>query len=352
MADSRDKKGIETPRASRRGAEGERVDINLGHACNHRCIFCMQSDSGSDQRRFVALETLKQELSYYAEEKGLRSLGLLGGEPTLYPNLEQALDHARACGYDDITINTNGFRLADWNFASLLAEKGVNRYCISLHSEDPAIEDYLSGHKGALIRKMRAIRNLIRLRRIGTVEAVISLNAVLNRKNLPSMDRYILFFRGLGITDIRLNYIRPEGGAKDNRELVPSYAESMAAIMELVERNEGEFGIRLSLGEIPPCVFPQTFFSDDTLRERYIGEYSDRRTFVTSFANRPGPMCDEGGRQRFIWQDLKMDELKTLTEACKSCTFLESCGGVWTNYLEMYGDSEFSPLNPYDGQTG
>jgi MoaA/NifB/PqqE/SkfB family radical SAM enzyme len=335
---------VDTPASSVRGEEAERVDINLGHACNHKCVFCMQGDSGIDQKKWVTLEKLTRELDYYANEKGVHSLGLLGGEPTLYPWLYEGLDLARGFGFDDITINTNGFKLAEWDFARTVAEKGINRYCISLHSEDPAIEDYLSGHKGALIRKMTAIRNLIRLRKEGIRETVISINAVLNAMNLPTMDRFIAFFSHVGIRDIRLNFIRPEGRAANSEDLIPTYKAAIPQLMELVALNEAKFNIRLTFGEIPACVFPKSFFNNTTLRHRYVGEYTDRRTFVTTFGNKEGHLTDGTGRQRFVWQDLKMDELKSYVAACETCVWRGVCGGVWTNYLEMYGDEEFEPI--------
>lgn len=336
-------KKIDAPESSLEGRE-ERVDINLGHACNHKCVFCMQGESGIDQKRWVKLEKLKLELSYYAEKKGIRVLGLLGGEPSLYPWLEDALDHARALGYREITLNTNGFRLGDWDFAKMAAEKGIRRYCISLHSEIPAVEDFLSGQKGSFIRKMRAIRNLTKLRSQGMTDLYISVNAVLNKKNLPTLHNFISFLKHLGILDIRFNFIRPEGRARNNEEVVCTYKEAMPKLMELVRLNESMYKIRLTFGEIPYCVFPPAFFENTQLRRKYIGEYTDRRTFVSTFGNREGNLTDGTGRQRFVWQDLKMDELKSFVAACERCVWRGICGGVWTNYLEMYGDEEFEPL--------
>ncbi len=334
---------IDAPESSRAGNE-ERVDINLGHACNHRCIFCMQANSGVDQKKWVKPDRLREELTYYAREKNVRKLGILGGEPTLYPWLEESLDAARELGYEEITINTNGFRLADETFAAMAVEKGINRYCISLHSEIPAVEDYLSGQKGSYLRKLKAIRNLTKLKARGHGIS-ISINAVLNRKNLPTLDEFVRFFNHLGILDLRFNFIRPEGGAAGNKELVPTYRTAMPKLMELVRLNEALSGTRLTFGEVPYCAYPRAFFSKPGLRRKYIGEYTDRRTFVSTFGNADGHLTDGGGRQRFVWQDLKMDELKIFVPACERCVWREVCGGVWTHYVEMYGGGEFLPLS-------
>ncbi|RJO66892.1 MAG: radical SAM protein [Myxococcales bacterium] len=334
---------IDAPRSAVQG-EAERVDINLGHACNHKCVFCMQSESGIEQKKWVSLDKLREELRFYAEQKGVRSLGLLGGEPTLYPWLEEGLIFAGELGYNDITINTNGFRLGQWEFASMAAERGIRRYCLSIHSEDPAVEDFLSGQKGAFVRKMRAIRNLTKLKASGMRDLTISINAVLNKKNLPTLDRFVKFFKHLGIVDIRFNFIRPEGRAAGRKDIVCTFSEAMPKLMELVALNGREWKIRLSFGEIPYCVYRSDFFKIEPLRRAYIGEYVDRRTFVSTFGNTPGPLSDNDGHQRFIWQDLKMNKLKSFVSACTSCAWREVCGGVWTNYLEMYGDKEFRTL--------
>jgi len=322
---------------------GQRVDINLGHACMHKCIFCVQGDSTTEQRKWVDREKLFAELEYYARELNVKSLGLLGGEPSIYPWLGETLDRARELGYDDITINTNGYRFDEWEFTRDMVERGLNRFCISIHSESPAVEDFLTGRKGALKSKLTAIRNITHIKKVHPAVR-ISINSVLNRRNFATMDRYVAFYKQLGIDDIRFNFIRPEGRSLHNPDIVPTYAEVMPKIMETIRRNEDEFKIHMSLGEIPYCVYPSDFFADKRLRMLYIGEYRDRRTHVSTFGNNPGGIADTEGKQRFVWQQLRMDELKQFVSECHSCPWQPVCGGVWKHYIEMYGEAEFKRL--------
>ncbi len=337
--------GIAAPASAIKG-EGQRADINLGHACNNRCVFCMQGHSSKDQRRWLSLERLKKELDHYADEIGLKSLGLLGGEPTLYPHLFEGLDYARAKGFDDITINTNGYRLAKAEFCDEAVRHGINRYCLSVHSHLEDIEDELSGRKGSMNTKKDAIDNLLSLQREGKGVRSISINAVLTSLNLPTLPEFVEYWAGKGIRDIRFNFVRPEGRAADHKELVPRFTQAMPLLLKAVALNERKWKINLSFGEIPYCIYPQRFFANRVFRGRYIGEYRDRRTHVSSF-NNPGNdgLSDEDGRQRFVWQDLKVDVLKQLTPACRRCRWIDVCGGVWKNYIALYGDEEFSPLD-------
>jgi len=225
-----------------------------------------------------------------------------------------------------------------------MVERGLNRFCISIHSENPTVEDFLTGRKGALKSKLTAIRNITHIRKKHP-SVRISINSVLNRKNYKTMDRYVAFYKQLGIDDIRFNFIRPEGRSLNNPEIVPRYAEVMPKIMETVSRNENEFKVHMSLGEIPYCVYPADFFADKRLRMLYIGEYRDRRTHVSTFGNNPdGKFADNDGKQRFVWQELRMDALKQFVGECAYCPWQTVCGGVWIHYVEMYGEGEFKRL--------
>ncbi len=328
------------PASAKRDGPEVRADINLGHACNNRCRFCMQGHSSKAQRAWLPLEKLREELRHYAQDKGFTSLGLLGGEPTLYPHLFEALDIARELGFSEITINSNGYKLADETFAHAAVEHGINRFCLSVHSETPSIEDDLSGRKGSFKTKLTALRNLLHLQKQGGINN-ISLNAVLTRQNLPGLLDYIRFYTGLGLRDLRFNVVRPEGRAAEMRDMVPQYKEIMPSLLQAVVQNERHWHIRLSFGEIPYCQYPESWMDNDHLRSRYIGEYIDRRTAVSSFNNPGAELADEDGRQRFTWQDLKADVLKRFVPACERCPWASVCGGVWINYLEMYGDEEF-----------
>ena len=317
---------------------GSRVEINIGHACNNRCIFCMQHSSDSQHKRWVPLDKFTAELDYY-HRQGVRELGILGGEPTLYPWLFEGLQHAKNRGFGRITINSNGSRFADMDFTRRCAEAGITRFCLSVHSHVEDIEDTLSARKGAWADKVQAIKNINALRAEGLPIERISLNPVLNRMNMEDMEGFVAYYKALGVKDIRFNAIRPEGGAHNSQSLVPRYHELMPHIIAAIRANEARHRIVLTFGEIPLCVWPKTFFKSDTLTRRYIGELRDLPTNVTEFIT-----PDDDGRRRFLWQDLKCDVLKTLTEACKSCALVKQCGGVWTNYIEMYGEHEFSPM--------
>lgn len=52
----------------------------------------------------------------------------------------------------------------------------------------------------------------------------------------------------------------------------------------------------------------------------------------------------DSGRARFNWQDRKRADLKHQAESCQRCSMTDVCEGVWAGYTEIYGFSEFAPL--------
>lgn len=340
----------DAPRASQAGQE-ERLELNIGRRCNQRCIFCMQDSNDPASLRWVPLEHALGELrSFNAAHPGIKSLGLLGGEPTLYPQLFELFEEAKRLSFNHITINTNGFGLADMDFARRAVQLGLRRVCLSIHSESPAIEDELSARPGAYLRKLKAIRNMLLLRREHP-SLELSINAVLTTRSLPTMDRFLRFFSHLGIRDIRLNFIRPEGRALNHIDLVPTFSAAMEKLMECVALCERELPVHLTIGEIPYCIYPPALFADPEWRHRYIGEYLDKRTCVTVFLRSRQPLeepADQANKNAFVWQDEKNAALKRFAPACENCLWAQICGGVWTHYLEIHGSSEFKPIRSED----
>lgn len=336
---------IDTPDALERLdtlQEAGRAEINVGHACPHRCVFCMQGHGTVDQKQWVPLDKMKAEIDYYRYERGFHRLGFLGGEPTVYPHIIEALQYAKSVGFTSITINTNAWKFADYDFARQCVEAGLTRPCMSIHGHTAGVEDTLSGSAGSLVRKVKAIYNFRRLQREGSGLEGLSMNPVLNKLNLPTMVEFIEFYLKLGVDDIRFNYIRPEGRAAESKEIIPGYTEAMPHIMRVILKNERDWNADITFGEVPWCQWPAEIFENDYLRGRYIGEFRDTRTIVTSY--KAARAAENDGKRRFVWQELKRNVLKTYVPACRKCPVREVCGGVWRNYGDLYGGAEFHPI--------
>ncbi len=283
-----------------------------------------------------------EELRYF-HERGCRAVGFLGGEPTVYPHIIESVGFARELGYTRISICSNGTRLRDAVFCRRLVEAGLTRATLSVHSRHPEIEDRLATRvPGNLARKIAGLRNLIALRGEGYLRDGVSLNPVLFRRNLSDVEEYVSYFGGLGVDDIRFNYIWPEGDVHSDPAWVPSLREAMPSIVRLMLINERKLKKRLTFGGVPKCALRLAGVSGrllSYLAAKYLDECGFDPANDVSIATREAEDCD-----RFVWQEVKRDRLKVQAASCGDCTERRRCEGVWRSYAQLYGLAELQPL--------
>ncbi len=312
----------------------QNADINLGSPCNNHCLFCSNGDPKARGGGWMALAEVELELADYAN-KGFLSLGLLGGEPSLYPELEQVLRLARKLGFQRIALCSNGAKLGDDAQLGRWLDAGLNRVALSVHSHQAALEARITQRKGALAQKLSAIRALVRARDSGRLKHGLSLNTVLHRKLLPHAEDFVSFYRDLGIQDFRFNTIRPEHKALGDRDWVPPLDELSSVLRVLAANNESRWSVHMTFADLPWCAWPWEILGSPALRERYAGEAWDLETEVTLF--RPDQPSES---ERFAWRSQRVSRLKTKIARCQDCMLNSSCEGLWIRHLEIYGPSE------------
>ena len=322
------------------------VEINLGKACNNRCVFCLDGMPKREDRSYLPWESLKSEMERWAEA-GHRSLGFLGGEPTTYPKLPRAVAYARDLGFTRIAIATNATKLRLTHFTDDLLEAGLTRITVSMHGHTAELEDRLTRVPGNFEKKCVALRYLKDKQEKGYLRDGLSVNIVLNGWNTPHLIPMMRFFyEDIGLDDLRVNFVRPEGYAEGSTDLTPRYPKAVPVVMKAVVLNERHFHKTFTFGGFPLCVLPKSFVSSEALKRKYLGEYRDLSTdcSVRADGGDDGISEFEGGRSRFNWQDRKRYDLKGHPKACDSCAALPVCEGVWGGYLSIYGDAEFRAL--------
>ena len=315
------------------------VDINLGKACNNKCVFCSNGQTTTDERRWAKVDQIETELSARRSE-GAESVGLLGGEPTLYPHLGRLIRKANQLGYSRISIITNGSRLSEPGFLNSLLEAGLSRVALSIHSHRAALEDAITRRKGSFAEKIRALENLVQAQRSERLKDGLSLNTVLHRKNAEQLDRFVDFMEKIGVRDIRFNFIRPTFKAEGSEAWVPRFKLVTPLVRRLIARNEQQRRMFLNFADFPLCKLPWEVLASPELRKRYVGESWDMVTDVTEMRRRPMPDAPNNTTIRFNWKSKRM-EFKTFLPVCSTCVLSEQCEGVWQAYLDIYGEREF-----------
>ena len=143
----------------------------------------------------------------------------LGGEPTTYPKIVQSVAYAKELGFSRIAIATNATKLRLQHFTDKIVEAGLTRVTISMHGHTAELEDKLTRVPGNF-EKMSSYPIFARKTKSGTFARWSVGKYCLKRLELSTFapNDEIFFFVKMGIDDIRVNFVRPEGYAEGSQE--------------------------------------------------------------------------------------------------------------------------------------
>ncbi|RJQ71723.1 MAG: radical SAM protein [Desulfobacteraceae bacterium] len=110
--------------------------------CNLQCRHCYINPQQHGRQR-LSLATIQNWLQTLARRAPGANLVILGGEPTLHPDLPQVVKSARALGYGSITIDTNGYLFND--ILDRISPREVDFISFSLDGATPATNDPIRG---------------------------------------------------------------------------------------------------------------------------------------------------------------------------------------------------------------
>ncbi len=126
-------------------------------ACNFRCFFCHREGISPDGYRKPLQPHEYLIFSKAANQLGIRSYKLTGGEPLVRHDIIQIVRALREGNPNaEISITTNGYYLAE--YAERLAELGVKRVNVSLHSLRPKVFEFITG-VNALTRVLSGLKS-------------------------------------------------------------------------------------------------------------------------------------------------------------------------------------------------
>lgn len=74
--------------------------------CNYKCKYCFAEGEKDKEKRFLDIEDLKKIL-LISKEFGITNIKLTGGEPLLYPDIEELLKYIREIQIPYVDMTTN-----------------------------------------------------------------------------------------------------------------------------------------------------------------------------------------------------------------------------------------------------
>lgn len=291
--------------------------IDLGKRCNHNCPYCSIDKTAA----FHPLPEML-ELVAKAGQAGLRKGIFIGGEPSIYPHLEEIMEHGHRHGVTEYAMMTNASGLINAAKVKRLGELGLRLWQLSWDSYDEAVINRIHGSGDTLQRLYQALENIAR-----DPENMVCVYQVVIRENfhsIPEMVRFTARLRERYPNTVRLlisAIVRPVTEAWRNREVLFALDEALPAMREAVAAAR-ETGLPFFYNHLPPCILPEaTEFTHSSFN-------MERRMDL-----------DTGQVQPYLAQT---DYLKK-GEACLSCRAFESCTGYYLHYSEMFGEHLYRP---------
>src|SRR6516164_2808334 len=186
--------------------------LSVTDRCDLRCVYCMAEHMVFlPKAELLSLEELDRIASAFVG-LGTRKLRITGGEPLVRKGVMELIRglsrHLSSGALDEITLTTNGTRLAD--FASELAQAGVRRINVSLDTLKPDLFRTLTrgGDLAAVLRGIAAAK---------AAGLRVKLNAVaLKDDNAAELPQLIAWAHGQG-HDVTLIETMPMGEVDADR---------------------------------------------------------------------------------------------------------------------------------------
>ena len=309
---------------SRGGAA--QVEVQLGHFCNNRCVFCA-SGQLTEQGRAQPVPTAQVVRALdAAAARGVRRLTLLGGEPTIQDAFVPSLRRAVALGFDDITIFTNGSRTADARFVDAVARLGSFTWRVSVQGATAAAHDRAVGRRGAFQRIVDGFA-VLRAR-----HQQVTVNMCLTTHALPTLAALPGLLLDHGVRQLCIDMVRPVSAGErteaELREMMPTFADAGAALRGVIaELDERAPDFDLNLTHLPFCALPEA-----APRIRHGGDATV--TFTADLDERQGVM------DKYAFQQTDRRKLPE----CAGCVFFDVCSGVPHAYADWHGAQSVRPV--------
>lgn len=154
--------------------------ITVNRKCNLECFWCYAKDMRESQIDMP--KGLLFNLIGLCKEGGVKKIVFLGGEPTVYPHLCEAISYCKQLSIKT-EITTNGIKLSDRSYLSDLCNAGLDSIIISIKGSDR--NDFLETTGKDKFESVRlALKHLSKTNIKYGASVVLTLSLINNIENL------------------------------------------------------------------------------------------------------------------------------------------------------------------------
>lgn len=344
----------------------------LGQTCNLRCRFCYFQTrieaKDHPEHPFMGLAKAKAICDTLRRHYGNSAIDIQGGEPTIFPGIEELCAHCAELGLLP-TLITNALALARREACRRLKDSGVRDLLVSVHGLGENY-DQVVGVPGAHKKQMAALENCV------AVGMPVRFNCVLTNSSLPHLAGVAGLAREVGarvVNFIAFNPFEDQQKGERSREDVAAYSEvapPLVAALDILN----EAGVEANVRYFPLCQVPEAYrrhlynfqqlpydlhewdyaswsWTDMKPQRMRDGELSPllslRQANLRSpmFRNRPGYLDDPGLSREDEYRHSAFIRARehcgyTFVPACGDCGARGVCDGFHGDYAAFFGSGE------------
>jgi len=299
--------------------------------CNLKCVHCyINPRQHGDQT--LAPKTIENWLKAIDIKRSNANLILLGGEPTLHPELDKIVIQAKAMGFNSVTVDTNGYLFH--NFIEKVTPRDLDALSFSLDGATPAINDPLRG-RGSF---ERCVAGILKAKNRGFFTSLIY---TVSSANIHQLEQMVPLIERLRIDHFFIQVIGIRGISAQkstNQDITATRQVSRTqweSTIPQIGRQAADLGITVT--------YPKVFL--DT-RDRFecAGNVADNYFIFPNGRVYRCPLCEDYPLHSFEIEDALLTSTPPINEA--DLFKLSIPEGCVMNKLIQPGNIDYAP----DGQ--
>ncbi len=304
------------------------MEIEFSLRCNFRCPYCYVPRE-EDLENELTLDEIRGAI-LQAKTLGAQKIIILGGEPSIYPHTLDLIGFMR--GHDlEVEIFTNGSGITEAFAAHLHAAKV--RVVLKMNSFDEALQDRLSGHRGAYHIIQKALSSL-QAAGYPSKDHFLAVSSVICPDNIAELPRMWQWAREQQIAPY-FEIITPQANARQNEWLYVAPLELEQFFRSISDLDRRMFGQVWDIQ--PPLVGNKCMRHQFSCLLTAKGDVTPCVGVTLPIGNiRQQPLADILANSQVL-KDLK-NHRNTIKGPCRTCDKADECYGCRGAAYQMTGD--------------
>jgi len=300
--------------------------VMTGFSCNNNCVMC----STRPKAEFYPDRKTQEIIKDLAKGKkdGYSKVEFTGGEPTIRPDILYLVKIAKDFGYKEVGISTNARMLSYREFCQKIIENGVNKITFTLNAHNSKLGDAICRTSGAFRQTVQGAKNILEYPEITT-----SVNTVVSKLNYKYLQQIGDFISNLGIKCWHILDLIPDGYAKEFYKILAIKPSDLSKDINNLDKTIEKFNLVIFF-DFPLCLFSPKMLDNPKIN------------FITA-QGRTEVIKQTGYKPKRFERsadDFYKDIHKRRIKICQNCRFCKSCGGIWKDNLDLYGEKEIEYL--------